>query len=86
MHQIATRETGTGRTTRQSSGGRTTRFTQRFAIGAAIFYTVLFIAAAIASPEVLRYALAWALWFVVMVSAAVTYAAGRHIGRQPTID
>jgi hypothetical protein len=54
-------------------------FTKRFAIGAAIFYTLLFVAAVVALPELIWSLVAWSLWVIVMIASAATYAAGQHM-------
>ena len=54
-------------------------FTKRFAIGAAISYTLLFAAAVVALPELLGALVAWTLWVIVLVASAATYAAGQHM-------
>ncbi len=79
MQQIATPQASARTTTRRSVRWSTTKFTQRFAIGAAVFYTLLFLAALVATPELAGYAVAWSLWIIVMVAAATTYAAGRSM-------
>ncbi len=61
------------------------KFTKQFAIGAAVFYTLLFAAAVVALPELIGSTVAWALWLIVMAAAATTFAAGQHMddGSQP---
>jgi hypothetical protein len=66
----------------RSANRSTAKFTKRFAIGAAVFYTLLFAAAAVTVPELIGYAVAWTLWVIVMITAATTYAAGQHIDRE----
>jgi low affinity Fe/Cu permease len=68
------------RTRHEHATGRSlATLTQLFAIGAAIFYTALAAATVIAAPELVEYAMTWALWFIVMVAAATTFVAGRHM-------
>jgi hypothetical protein len=79
MQQLAPPQTHTRARHEHSTGRSLATFTQLFAIGAAIFYTALAAATVIAAPELIEYAIAWALWFIVMVAAAATFFAGRHM-------
>lgn len=84
MQQMATPGFRTTTDTTVAASRSATKFTQRFAVGAAIFYTLVFVAAVITTPELMGYAVAWLLWITVMVSAAITYAAGRHMSNRST--
>jgi beta-lactamase regulating signal transducer with metallopeptidase domain len=66
----------------RSANRSTAKFTKRFAIGAAAFYTLLFAAAAVTVSELIGYAVAWTLWLIVMIAAAATYAAGQHVNSE----
>ncbi len=82
MQHTATPRIRTSADYARSVSRSTAKFTRRFAIGAAIFYTLLFAAAVVALPELIGYAVAWTLWLIVMAAAAATYAAGQHMNNE----
>jgi hypothetical protein len=79
MQQMATPGFDSSTNSTVAANRSATRFTQQFAVGAAIFYTLVFVAAVITAPELVGHLVAWLLWITVMGSAAITYAAGRHM-------
>jgi glucan phosphoethanolaminetransferase (alkaline phosphatase superfamily) len=79
MQNTATPSIHTSTDYARSANRSTATFTKRFAIGAAIFYTLLFAAAVVALPELIGSLVAWTLWVIVMVASAVSYAAGQYM-------
>lgn len=78
MQHTATPRIRTSADHARSANRSPATFTKRFAVGAAVFYTVLFTAAIVALPELIGSLVAWTLWVIVMLASAATYAAGQH--------
>ncbi len=54
---------------------------QHASLAAAALYSVFSVALLVAAPEIAFFFWIWILWFAVMITAVITYEAGRYLSR-----
>jgi hypothetical protein len=81
MQDIATSETAPSIERQNPESMRNRNFVQQASIAAAALYSVFSVVLLVAAPEIAFFLWIWFLWFAVMITAVITYEAGRYLSR-----